>query len=142
MNFLPFDDKVLIRPAEAKEVSLGGVYLPDADKAEKIRQGIVLAVGPGVYKDGARVPMQTKRSHTVYFPKHLAVTIRLDNEDLVLVRESDILGRYHKVLVTTLPPPTQNEVAEAKEKAQSNMDNALRMFDLGAITAEALDNVE
>ena len=92
MKIEPLDDRVLIKPFEAEEKTSGGIILPDAAK-EKPQQGKVIAVGPGRTLDtGERAPVAIKKGDTVVFPMFGGGTIKIDDVEHRIVRESDILA--------------------------------------------------
>jgi chaperonin GroES len=89
----PMGDRVIIKPMPKEEVTRGGIVLPDTAK-EKPQEGKVLAAGPGrVAEDGKRIAMEVKEGDIVIFAKYAGTEIKLDDEDLVILRESDILAK-------------------------------------------------
>ena len=92
MNFLPATDFLLVRPL--KENSAGSIVLPTDEKSA--RKGKVLASGPGRWDSGTFIKNETKTGDTVFYPNYAEVSIRLEDEDLVLVSEKDLLGRLPK----------------------------------------------
>lgn len=92
MKIEPLDDRVLIKPLEAEEVTAGGIVLPDAAK-EKPQQGEVIAVGPGRLLDsGERAAPGVKPGDIVIFPKYGGDTVKIDGDEHRIARESDILA--------------------------------------------------
>ncbi len=92
----PLADRLVVRPIEREEVSKGGIVLPDTVK-EKPQEGKVLAVGPGrLSDDGKRIAMEVKVGDTVVYAKYGGTEIRIDDEELVILRESDILAKKVK----------------------------------------------
>lgn len=90
----PLGDRVVIRPLSEEEVSKGGIILPDTAK-EKPQRGEVVAVGPGRLDDnGKRVAMEVKKGDKVLYGKYAGTEIKEDDEELLIVRESDILAKY------------------------------------------------
>lgn len=88
----PLADKVLIKPLEIEESSHGRIIIPDMGK-EKPDFGLVLDVGPGRYNnDGVLIPMTIEVGKTVIMPKYGANTVEVENEEYILVSESEILG--------------------------------------------------
>ena len=69
----------------------GGLYIPDTAK-EKPQQGEVVAVGPGRMEKGVRVPMELKKGQTVLYGKYSGTEVTIDDEELLIVKESDVLG--------------------------------------------------
>ncbi len=89
----PLADRVLVKPIEKEEMTKSGIYLPDTAK-EKPQEGKVLAVGPGKYGDeGDRIPMDIKVGDTVIYAKYGGTEIKIDEEELIILRESDILAK-------------------------------------------------
>lgn len=92
MKFRPLHDRVVIRRAEGSLKSAGGIIIPD-NAAEKPREGEVVAVGPGALDEsGARVPVAVSTGDTVLFGKWSGTEIRIDGEDLLIMRETDLMG--------------------------------------------------
>ena len=94
----PMADRLVVRPIEKEEVTKGGIVLPDTAK-EKPQEGEVLAVGPGrLSDDGKRLPMDVSVGDIVIYAKYGGTEIKIDDEDLVILRESDILAKKQKSL--------------------------------------------
>jgi len=92
----PLADRLVVRPIEREEVTKGGIVLPDTVK-EKPQEGKVLAVGPGrLSEDGKRIAMDVKVGDTVVYAKYGGTEIKIDDEELVILRESDILAKKIK----------------------------------------------
>ncbi|MCT8997962.1 co-chaperone GroES [Chelativorans intermedius] len=92
MKFRPLHDRLLVRRIEAEEKTAGGVIIPDTAK-EKPQQGEVLAVGPGARaENGEIVPLEVKVGDRILFGKWSGTEIRLEGEDLLIMKESDVLG--------------------------------------------------
>ena len=92
MAFRPLHDRVLVRRIEAEEKTAGGIIIPDSAK-EKPSEGEVIAVGEGTRdEDGERVPLDVKEGDRVLFGKWGGTEIKLDGEDLLIMKESDIMG--------------------------------------------------
>ncbi len=92
----PLGDRVVIRPIPKEEVSKGGIVLPDTAK-EKPQEGEIIAVGPGkLTEDGKRIAMDVKVGDMVIYSKYAGTEFKLDDEELVIVRESDILAKKTK----------------------------------------------
>ncbi len=87
----PLSDRVVIRSMEETEEMRGGLYIPDTAK-EKPQQGEVVAVGPGRIEKGVRVPMELKKGQTVLYGKYSGTEVTIDDEELLIVKESDVLG--------------------------------------------------
>jgi chaperonin GroES len=96
MGFRPLHDRVLIRRVEAEEKSAGGIIIPDTAK-EKPMEGEVVSVGPGARDDTGKVqPLDVKAGDRVLFGKWSGTEIKLDGEDLIIMKESDIMGIIDK----------------------------------------------
>ena len=92
MGFRPLHDRVVIRRLEAEEKTSGGIIIPDTAK-EKPMEGEVVAVGPGARgEDGKVQPMDVKAGDRVLFGKWSGTEVKLDGEDLLIMKESDIMG--------------------------------------------------
>jgi chaperonin GroES len=92
MAFRPLHDRVLVRRIEADEKTAGGIIIPDTAK-EKPQQGEVIAVGQGHVNDKGDVrPLDVKAGDTVLFGKWSGTEVKIDGEDLLIMKESDILG--------------------------------------------------
>ena len=92
MNFRPLGDRVLVRRVEEEEKTRGGIIIPDTAK-EKPQEGEVVAVGPGARdEDGERIDMDVKAGDRILFGKWSGTEVRIDGEDLLIMKESDILG--------------------------------------------------
>ena len=87
----PLADRVVVKASEDTEQMRGGLFIPDTAK-EKPQQGEVVAVGPGKYEDGKLVPMSTKVGDKVLYGKYSGTEITLDNEQYLILRESDVLA--------------------------------------------------
>jgi chaperonin GroES len=88
----PLGDKVVVERDASEEKTAGGIYIPDAAK-DKPSRGTVIAVGTGkVLDDGSRGPMQVKKGDRVLFTSYAPETIKLDDDELLLMSESDILA--------------------------------------------------
>jgi len=92
LNIKPLGDRVVLKVVEAEEKTASGIVLPDTAK-EKPQQGKVLAVGPGKYgEDGKIIPMTVKEGDTVLFAKYAGTEIKHKGEELLILRESDLLA--------------------------------------------------
>ena len=92
MKFRPLQDRVLIRRIEEEEKTAGGIIIPDTAK-EKPMQGEIIAVGPGARgEDGKLHPLDVKAGDRVLFGKWSGTEIKIDNEEFVVMKESDIMG--------------------------------------------------
>ena len=91
-KFRPLHDRVVVRRIEAEEKTKGGIIIPDTAK-EKPQEGEVIAVGPGARsEDGTLHPLDVKEGDRVLFGKWSGTEVKLDNEDLIIMKESDIMG--------------------------------------------------
>ena len=92
MNFTPLHDRVLVRRIESDEKTAGGLIIPDSAK-EKPQEGEVVACGEGARKDsGELIPMAVKSGDKILFGKWSGTEVKIDNEELLIMKESDILG--------------------------------------------------
>jgi chaperonin GroES len=91
-KFRPLHDRVVVKRVEAEEKSKGGIIIPDTAK-EKPQQGEVVAVGPGGRdENGKLIPMDLKAGDRVLFGKWSGTEVKLDGEELLIMKESDIMG--------------------------------------------------
>jgi chaperonin GroES len=89
----PLADRLVVKPMQKEEVTKGGIYLPDTAK-EKPQEGEVIAIGPGrVAEDGKRIPMELKVGDKVIYSKYGGAEIKVDDVDMIILRESDILAK-------------------------------------------------
>ena len=92
MNFRPLHDRVLVRRVTAEEKTAGGIIIPDTAK-EKPQEGEVIAVGSGTLNDkGELRPLDVKAGDRILFGKWSGTEVKLDNEELLIMKESDIMG--------------------------------------------------
>ena len=92
MQFRPLHDRVVVRRLDAEEKTAGGIIIPDTAK-EKPSQGEVVAVGPGGRDEaGKLIPIDLKAGDTVLFGKWSGTEVKIDGKDLLIMKESDILG--------------------------------------------------
>ena len=92
MGFRPLHDRVLVRRVEAEEQTAGGIIIPDSAK-EKPSEGEVVAAGAGAKsEDGKITPLDVKAGDRVLFGKWSGTEVKIDGEDLLIMKESDILG--------------------------------------------------
>jgi chaperonin GroES len=92
MRFRPLHDRVVVRRIEPEERTQGGIIIPDTAK-EKPQQGEVIAVGPGSRDEsGKAIALEVKAGDRVLFGKWSGTEVRLDGEDLLIMKESDIMG--------------------------------------------------
>jgi len=89
----PLGDRIVVKPIEREEVTKGGIVLPDTVK-EKPQEGKVLAAGPGrLSDDGKRIAMDVKVGDVVLYVKYGGTEVKIDGEELMIMRESDILAK-------------------------------------------------
>ena len=89
----PLADRLVVKPIEKEEVTKGGIVLPDTVK-EKPQEGEVLAVGPGrLSEDGKRIAMDVKVGDIVIYAKYGGTEYKIEDEELIILRESDILAK-------------------------------------------------
>ena len=92
MKFRPLHDRVVVRRLEAEEKTSGGIIIPDTAK-EKPMEGEVVAVGPGARDEaGKLVPLDVKDGDRILFGKWSGTEVKLDGEELVIMKETDIMG--------------------------------------------------
>ncbi|MGE5502654.1 MAG: co-chaperone GroES [Ignavibacteriales bacterium] len=92
MGFRPLHDRVLVRRVEAEEKTAGGIIIPDTAK-EKPQEGEVIAVGPGARDDnGKLVALDVKAGDRILFGKWSGTEVKIDGQDLLIMKESDVLG--------------------------------------------------
>ncbi len=92
-NLQPLADRLVVKPIAKEEVTKGGIYLPDTAK-EKPQEGEVIAVGPGrVTDDGKRIAMDVKVGDRVIYSKYGGSEIKIDDVEMIILRESDILAK-------------------------------------------------
>lgn len=87
----PLADRVVVRPIEDTEQMRGGLYVPDTAK-EKPQQGEIIAVGPGRFEKSVRVPMELKQGQKVLFAKYTGAEVTVDDEEVLIIKESDVLA--------------------------------------------------
>jgi chaperonin GroES len=88
----PLADRVAIRPLDETETMRGGLFIPDTAK-EKPMQGEIVACGPGRVEKGERVPLEVKVGDRVLYGKYSGTEVRIDDEDILIVKESDVLAK-------------------------------------------------
>jgi chaperonin GroES len=92
MNFRPLHDRVLVRRVEAEEKTAGGIIIPDTAK-EKPQEGEVVSVGSGTRADDGKItPLDVKVGDKILFGKWSGAEVKVGGEDLLIMKESDILG--------------------------------------------------
>ncbi len=92
MKFRPLHDRVVVEPLEQEEKTAGGIIVPDTAQ-EKPMQGKVVAVGPGARgEDGALLPPDVRKGDTILYGKYSGTEVKIDDKELLIMRESDIMG--------------------------------------------------
>jgi chaperonin GroES len=106
MSFRPLHDRVVVRRLTAEEKTAGGIIIPDTAK-EKPMEGEVIAVGPGARNEqGALVPLDVKSGDKILFGKWSGTEVKLNGEDLLIMKESDIMG-----IIDTVAAPSKKKAA-------------------------------
>jgi chaperonin GroES len=108
----PLHDRVLIRRIEESETIRGGIIIPDTAK-EKPQEGVVLAVGTGKFEKGQTIPLAVKDGDRVLFGKYAGTEIKIDGEELLILREEEILGILSG---SSKPAPERHEKVGAGKK--------------------------
>ncbi|WP_374577623.1 co-chaperone GroES [Phenylobacterium sp.] len=92
MAFRPLGDRVLVKRVEEEQKTKGGIIIPDTAK-EKPQEGEVVAVGPGARDDSGKIqPLDVKAGDRILFGKWSGTEVKIDGEDLLIMKESDVLG--------------------------------------------------
>ncbi|HEX6262504.1 MAG TPA: co-chaperone GroES [Actinomycetota bacterium] len=91
----PLDDRVVVKPGEEEETTASGIVIPDTAK-EKPQEGEVVAVGPGRFEDGSRVPMDVKVGDTVLYSKYGGTEVKIEGEEHLVLSARDILAIVKK----------------------------------------------
>jgi len=92
VNIKPLEDRILVKPLDAEQTTASGLVIPDTAK-EKPQEGEVIAVGEGARKEtGDLIPMAVKAGDKILFGKWSGTEVRIDGEELLIMKESDILG--------------------------------------------------
>ena len=109
MKFRPLHDRVVVKRIEAEEKSVGGIIIPDTAK-EKPSQGEVIAVGPGGRDEaGKLIPIDIKEGDRVLFGKWSGTEVKIDGQELLIMKESDIMGHHRRAGLTTASPGSESE---------------------------------
>ena len=96
MAVKPLDDRVLVKQSKAEETTAGGIVLPDTAK-EKPQRGKVVAAGPGkLLESGDRGSMSVKKGDQIFYGKYAGTEIKIDGEEFVILKESDVLAIIEK----------------------------------------------
>jgi len=92
MKFRPLHDRVVVRRVESEERTSGGIIIPDTAK-EKPQEGEIIAVGPGARDEaGKLIPLDVKAGDRILFGKWSGTEVKIDGEDLLIMKESDVMG--------------------------------------------------
>jgi len=91
----PLADRVVVRPLDREEKTASGIVLPDTAK-EKPQEGEIIAVGPGRFEDGKRIELEVKVGDKVIFSKYSGTEVKIDEDEVLILRESDILAIVEK----------------------------------------------
>ena len=95
VNIKPLEDRIVVQALEAETTTASGIVIPDTAK-EKPQEGTVLAVGPGRYEDGQRVPLDVKVGDTVLYSKYGGTEVRYAGEDYLVLSARDVLAIIEK----------------------------------------------
>lgn len=88
----PLSDRLVVQPKNTETQTAGGIYIPDTASTEKPSQGTVLAIGNGKVVDGKTQPLQVKVGDQVLFGKYAGTSVKLDDKDVLIMREEDVMG--------------------------------------------------
>jgi chaperonin GroES len=109
MDFRPLHDRVVVKRVDAEEKTKGGIIIPDTAK-EKPQEGEVIAVGPGARDEsGKLIPVDLKAGDRILFGKWSGTEIKLDGEDLLIMKESDVMGIVESEAAKTRPAPARKK---------------------------------
>ena len=91
-KLIPYGDRLVVRQVQQEEVLASGIVIPDTAQ-EKPQQGEVIAVGPGRFEDGKRVPMEVKAGDKILFSKYSGQEVKLGQDEYLVLKESDVLAK-------------------------------------------------
>ena len=94
-NLEPLEDRIVVKPGEAEETTVSGIVIPDTAK-EKPQEGEVVAVGPGRFEDGTRVPLDVKVGDKVIYSKYGGTEITVEGDDYLILSARDVLAVVKK----------------------------------------------
>jgi chaperonin GroES len=115
-NIKPLHDRVIVRRIEASEQARGGIIIPDSAK-EKPQEGEVVAVGEGKYrKDGSRQALDVKTGDRVLFGKYSSSEVKIDGEELLIMREDEILGIINRAGAATASAGGKSPASRISDK--------------------------
>jgi len=95
VNIKPLEDRIVVKPLDAEETTASGLVIPDTAK-EKPQEGEVLAVGPGRFEDGNRVPLDVKVGDKVIYSKYGGTEVKLAGDELLILSARDVLAIVNK----------------------------------------------
>jgi chaperonin GroES len=95
VSLQPLEDRIVVKPSEGEEMTASGLVIPDTAK-EKPQEGEVLAVGPGRFEDGDRVPLDVKVGDKVIYSKYGGTEVKLGGEELLILSARDVLAIVNK----------------------------------------------
>ena len=93
-NLEPLEDRIVVKPGEAEETTVSGIVIPDTAK-EKPQEGEVIAVGPGRFEEGNRVPMDVKAGDKVIYSKYGGTEVKVEGEEYLILSARDVLAIIH-----------------------------------------------
>ncbi len=111
----PLHDRILVRRVEAEETARGGIIIPDTAK-EKPQEGVVVAVGTGKREKGELIPLAVKEGDRILFGKYAGNEVRIDDEELVIMREEEVLG-----ILSGAGSSSQREAGGAGKKGRKSL---------------------
>jgi chaperonin GroES len=91
----PLEDRVVVKPLDAEQTTASGLVIPDTAK-EKPQEGVVLAVGPGRFEDGQRLPLDVKEGDVVLYSKYGGTEVKYNNEEYLVLSARDLLAVINK----------------------------------------------
>ena len=91
----PLEDRVVVKPTEEEEMTASGLVIPDTAK-ERPQEGEVIAVGPGRFEDGQRIPMDVKAGDKVIYSKYGGTEVKVDGEEYLILSTRDVLAIHEK----------------------------------------------
>jgi chaperonin GroES len=95
VSLQPLEDRIVVKPGEGEEMTASGLVIPDTAK-EKPQEGEVIAVGPGRFEDGKRIPMDVKAGDTVIYSKYGGTEVKLEGDDYLILSARDVLAIVNK----------------------------------------------
>ena len=95
VSLQPLEDRIVVKPSEGEEMTASGLVIPDTAK-EKPQEGEVLAVGPGRFEDGTRVPLDVKVGDTVIYSKYGGTEVKVGGDELLILSARDVLAIVNK----------------------------------------------